>query len=93
MPARQSSAEPRVLSTSPYRVYGMSQSYFTRKLTGYLDYKSISYLLPSLIISTVLASCRTTRSLRVPLSTAFSARRGNASSVRPRRQRPQKSGN
>jgi len=40
MPARQSSAEPRVLSTSPYRVYGMSQSYFTRKLTGYLDYKS-----------------------------------------------------
>jgi glutathione S-transferase len=29
----------------PYRVYGMSQSYFTRKLTGYLDYKGIPYLL------------------------------------------------
>jgi hypothetical protein len=33
------------LETSPpaeiYRVYGMSQSYFTRKLTGYLDYKAI----------------------------------------------------
>ncbi|MGO9604514.1 MAG: glutathione S-transferase family protein [Candidatus Binataceae bacterium] len=28
-----------------YRVYGMSQSYFTRKLTGYLDYKGIPYLL------------------------------------------------
>lgn len=28
-----------------YRVYGMSQSYFTRKLTGYLDYKAIPYLL------------------------------------------------
>jgi len=27
-----------------YRVYGMSQSYFTRKLTGYLDYKRIPYL-------------------------------------------------
>ncbi len=37
------------LETSPraaiYRVYGMSQSYFTRKLTGYLDYKSIPYRL------------------------------------------------
>jgi len=33
---------PRVPS---YRVYGMSQSYFTRKLTGYLDYKAIPYLL------------------------------------------------
>src|SRR5271154_7433156 len=35
------------LETSPraasYRVYGMSQSYFTRKLTGYLDYKDIPY--------------------------------------------------
>jgi glutathione S-transferase len=30
---------------SAYRVYGMSQSYFTRKLTGYLDYKKIPYLL------------------------------------------------
>ncbi len=28
-----------------YRVYGMSQSHFTRKLTGYLDYKAIPYLL------------------------------------------------
>ena len=28
-----------------YRVYGMSQSYFTRKLTGYLDYKAIPYRL------------------------------------------------
>ena len=28
-----------------YRVYGMSQSYFTRKLTGYLDYKAIPYLM------------------------------------------------
>ena len=27
-----------------YRVYGMTQSYFTRKLTGYLDYKRIPYL-------------------------------------------------
>ena len=37
------------LETSPraaiYRVYGMSQSYFTRKLTGYFDYKSIPYRL------------------------------------------------
>ena len=28
-----------------YRVYGMTQSYFTRKLTGYLDYKGIPWLL------------------------------------------------
>ncbi len=28
-----------------YRVYGMSQSYFTRKFTGYLDYKAIPYLM------------------------------------------------
>ena len=28
----------------PYRVYGMTQSYFTRKLSGYLDYKRIPYL-------------------------------------------------
>jgi glutathione S-transferase len=27
-----------------YRVYGMTQSYFTRKLTGYLDYKRIPYV-------------------------------------------------
>ena len=28
-----------------YRVYGMSQSYFTRKMAGYLDYKGIPWLL------------------------------------------------
>jgi glutathione S-transferase len=28
-----------------YRVFGMAQSYFTRKMTGYLDYKGIPYLL------------------------------------------------
>lgn len=28
----------------PYRVHGMMQSYFTRKMTGYLDYKGIPYL-------------------------------------------------
>ena len=28
-----------------YRVYGMTQSYFTRKMTGYLDYKRIPWLL------------------------------------------------
>ena len=33
---------PRAAS---YRVYGMSQSYFTRKLTGYLDHKAIPYSL------------------------------------------------
>jgi glutathione S-transferase len=27
----------------PYRVHGMMQSYFTRKMTGYLDYKGIPY--------------------------------------------------
>lgn len=27
-----------------YRVHGMMQSYFTRKMTGYLDYKSIPWL-------------------------------------------------
>jgi glutathione S-transferase len=37
-----SESPPRVAS---YRVYGMSQSYFTRKLTGYLDYKAIPYLM------------------------------------------------
>jgi glutathione S-transferase len=31
------------MSTEPYRVYGMTQSYFTRKMTGYLDYKRIPY--------------------------------------------------
>jgi glutathione S-transferase len=28
----------------PYRVHGMMQSYFTRKMTGYLDYKRIPWL-------------------------------------------------
>ncbi len=28
----------------PYRVHGMMQSYFTRKMTGYLDYKGIPWL-------------------------------------------------
>ena len=28
-----------------YRVFGMTQSYFTRKLTGYLEYKQIPYRL------------------------------------------------
>ena len=30
---------------APYRVYGLNQSYFTRKLTGYLDYKEIPWVL------------------------------------------------
>jgi len=29
---------------NPYRVHGMMQSYFTRKMTGYLDYKGIPWL-------------------------------------------------
>jgi glutathione S-transferase len=29
----------------PYRLHGMMQSYFTRKMTAYLDYKGIPYLL------------------------------------------------
>lgn len=32
------------MSTKPYRVHGMMQSYFTRKMTGYLDYKGIPWL-------------------------------------------------
>jgi glutathione S-transferase len=31
-------------TTKPYRLYGMSQSYFTRKMTGYLDYKGIPWM-------------------------------------------------
>jgi glutathione S-transferase len=31
-------------SSAPFRVYGLTQSYFTRKLTAYLDYKGIPYL-------------------------------------------------
>ena len=27
----------------PYRVHGMMQSYFTRKMTGYLDHKGIPW--------------------------------------------------
>src|SRR5271167_4111958 len=38
----QTDRRPRSAS---YRVYGMSQSYFTRKLTGYLDYKDVPYRL------------------------------------------------
>jgi len=29
---------------NPYRVHGMMQSYFTRKMTGYLDYKGIPWV-------------------------------------------------
>ena len=29
------------MRTNVYRVHGMMQSYFTRKMTGYLDYKGI----------------------------------------------------
>ncbi len=35
----------RPARAASYRVYGMSQSYFTRKLTGYLDYKEIPHLM------------------------------------------------
>jgi glutathione S-transferase len=30
---------------TPYRLHGLTQSYFTRKMTGYLEYKGIPYLL------------------------------------------------
>jgi glutathione S-transferase len=33
------------MSRNPYVVYGMTQSYFTRKITGYLDYKGIAWRL------------------------------------------------
>ena len=33
------------MTSGPYRVYGLNQSYFTRKLTGYLDYKEIPWVL------------------------------------------------
>jgi glutathione S-transferase len=32
------------MTTNAYRVHGMMQSYFTRKMTGYLDYKGIPWL-------------------------------------------------
>lgn len=32
------------MTPRPYRVHGMMQSYFTRKMTGYLDYKGIPWL-------------------------------------------------
>ena len=32
------------MKPSAYRVHGMMQSYFTRKMTGYLDYKGIPWL-------------------------------------------------
>jgi glutathione S-transferase len=31
-------------SNAPFHIYGLTQSYFTRKLTAYLDYKRIPYL-------------------------------------------------
>jgi glutathione S-transferase len=31
--------------TSPIRIYGLTRSYFTRKLTGYFDYKGIPWVL------------------------------------------------
>src|SRR5439155_8500248 len=36
--------EGRAMKTNVYRVHGMLQSYFTRKMTGYLDYKGIPWL-------------------------------------------------
>ena len=33
------------MSSNAYHVYGMTQSYFTRKITGYLDYKDIPWRL------------------------------------------------
>ncbi len=33
------------MSDKPYRLFGMTQSYFTRKLSAYLDQKRITYLL------------------------------------------------
>jgi glutathione S-transferase len=33
------------MSSNAYHVYGMNQSYFTRKITGYLDYKDIPWRL------------------------------------------------
>jgi len=33
------------MSDNAYHVYGMTQSYFTRKITGYLDYKGIPWRL------------------------------------------------
>jgi glutathione S-transferase len=35
---------PAQPSDRPYRVYGLNQSFFTRKITGYLDYKGIPWL-------------------------------------------------
>lgn len=32
------------MRAQPYRVHGMMQSYFTRKMTGYLDYKGIPWV-------------------------------------------------
>jgi glutathione S-transferase len=33
------------MESGPYRVYGLNQSFFTRKLTGYFDYKGIPWVL------------------------------------------------
>src|SRR5262245_17491149 len=35
---------PRAMRQNVYRVHGMMQSYFTRKMTGYLDYKGIPWV-------------------------------------------------
>lgn len=32
-------------TSNPYRLYGLTQSYFTRKMSGYLDYKGIPWVL------------------------------------------------
>src|SRR5690606_39016290 len=37
--------QERNVFVKPYRLHGMVQSYFTRKMTGYLEYKGIPYLL------------------------------------------------
>ena len=40
-----------------YRVHGMMQSYFTRKMTGYLDYKGIPWLFRRFPGMSPLATC------------------------------------
>jgi hypothetical protein len=42
---RFSTMDIRTAPPGVYRVYGMSQSYRSRKLTGYLNYKRIRYLM------------------------------------------------
>src|SRR5262249_14502993 len=46
-PPRRSShvtVQGEAMKRKAYRVHGMMQSYFTRKMTGYLDYKGIPWL-------------------------------------------------